>query len=175
MVSRQWTLWIAVGLAAACAGAPAATPEQRELAERRLLAPFLTGREVGCSELLVELTGNFHRNVGQPALDQQRHTKVTERGDGYVETIWTNVSGSVASAFGCTIGEVPELTEQGLAPAKQTRFRVINRLRVRTYEDRRALMLNATTGGGIVVVREAKGEPKDVPQFAIADGVLRQS
>ena len=93
-----------------CAGVPA-TAEQRLAAEQRLLAPYLRDTEVGCSELRVELTGNFHVNVGQPAVDVQAHTARKETGDGYLETIWTNKLGDPRTAFTVKIGR-PSCSER---------------------------------------------------------------
>ncbi|MFN9334361.1 MAG: hypothetical protein ACK6D1_17365, partial [Planctomycetota bacterium] len=125
---------------AACATEPA-TPEQRAQAERRLLAPFAVDREVGCTELRVELTSNFHGNVGRPSHDAKRHSMTREQGDGYVETVWTNLSGAPDAAFVLTIGPTQEIP--GAAAAPRTRFRVVTQLRVRVYEDRRPLTLGA--------------------------------
>lgn len=167
--------WIAVSVLGwtACSSAPA-TPEQQQQHERRLLSPFLQPREVGCGELLVELTGNFHDNVGQPAVDRNRHQVVRETGDGYVDTVWTNPAGTIDSAFVVTIGEPPELTEKGLVAGAATKFRVVNQLRLRVYEGRRPLTLNATAGGSFVLVKDAAAAPREVQRFVVADGVLQQ-
>lgn len=166
----RWGAWAVVGLVASgCAGQPA-TPEQRAQGERRLLQPFLAAREVGCGELLVELTGNFHGNVGQPAVDRSRHRVTRETGDGYVDQVWTNAAGTADAAFALTIGEPPQLTERGLVRGAETRFRVVNQVRLRIYEDRRPLTLNAVAGGSFVFVKEAGGTPREVPRFAIVDG-----
>jgi hypothetical protein len=158
----------------ACSSAPA-TPEQRRLAERRLLEPFLSVREVGCAELLVELTGNFHANVGQPAQDKQHHSMVRENGDGFVETVWTNQTGKPEYGFVVTVGDTPQFADNGTFVAgKQTRFRAVNQVRIRVYEDRRELTLNATAGGGFVFVREASAALQEVKGFAIADGTLQR-
>jgi hypothetical protein len=159
-------------LLAACAAEPA-TPEQRQLAERRLLAPFLAAREVGCGELLVELTGNFDGNVGRPAVDRSLHTVTREQGDGFTETVWTNASGNPDSAFVLAVGEATGLGESDWVRGQQTRFRVVNRVRIRVREQGE-LMLNATASGPIVVVKDASGPPRDVAGFTIADGVLRR-
>ncbi len=161
-------------LLAACSAAPA-TPEQRRLAERRLLEPFLVAREVGCGELLVELTGNFHANVGQPATDKQRHTVARESGDGFQETVWTNTTGKVEHGFVVTIGDTPQFADSGAFVAgKQTRFRAVHQVRIRIYQDRRELTLNATAGGDFVFVREASAALKEVKGFVVADGVLQR-
>jgi hypothetical protein len=160
---------------AACASGGDATPEQRTQAERRLLTPFLAAREVGCGELFIEVTSNLYAYVGQPAVDAARHRQTRERGDGFVETTWTNLSGAPDAAFVVTVGEPQQLTETGWVLGQQTRFRVVNQVRVRVYEDRRPLTLNATAGGAFVLVKEAATKPQDVKEFAIVDGVLRKS
>ena len=174
---RWWSGVVAGSFAAVfggCAAGAPVTPQQQEQHERRLLAPFLAPREVGCGELLVELTGNFHDNVGQPAVDQQRHRVTRETGDGYVDTVWTNLAGAMEGAFVVTIGQPPELTERGLVPGNATRFRVVNQLRLRIYQDRRALTLNAVAGGSFVLVKEASTKPSEKARFEVRDGVLRQ-
>ncbi|HEX5051533.1 MAG TPA: hypothetical protein VFZ65_07150 [Planctomycetota bacterium] len=173
MRMRCGAIWlVAVGMTAACAGTPA-TAEQRHLAERRLLEPFLHATEVGCSELDLEITGNFYGNVGQPAIDKQVHTAVRQRGDGYVDTIWTNPSGAAGSSFVVTIGEPSELAEPGAATSPRMKFQVVNQVRLRVYEDQRPLTLNARAGGAFVFVMDAAGKAREVKEFAVVDGALR--
>lgn len=161
-------------LLAACAGSPA-TPEQRQMAERRLLEPFLVAREVGCGELFVEVTSNLYGHVGQPAVDPARHSRTREQGDGFVETTWTNTAGTPDAAFVVTIGEPQQIADTGWIEGRKTRFRVVNQVRLRVYEDRRPLTLNATAGGAFVLVKDgAASAPREVKQFAIVDGVLRK-
>lgn len=160
-------------LAAACGSAPEATPAQRQREEQRLLQPFAADREVGCGELLVEMTANFHGNVGQPAIDKSRHRMTKEPGDGYVDTVWTNTTGMPEAGFVVTIGETSQITDKGLVQGRATRFQVVNQVRLRVYEGRRPLTLNATAGGAVVLVREAAGKPRDVRQFAVSDGILK--
>jgi len=167
------TIVIAAFLAA-CAGAPA-SPEQRRLEEARLLAPFARGLEVGCAELQIDLTGNFHGNVGQPAVDATFHTVQRTQHADCREMVWTNVTGDPSHAFLITIGEPPEMTERGSMQKPRTTFRVFHQVRLRVYEDRRPLQLDATATGEVVLVREAGGTPREVRQFAVADGVLRKS
>jgi hypothetical protein len=163
-------------LLAACSSAPPATPEQRLQAERRLLAPFLAPREVGCGELLVEVTPNFYTCVGQPSFDANRHLRKTERGDGYVDTVFTSKTGDADSAMVLTIGEGQQVNaEHKLVLGRQTQFRVVNQVRVRMWEARHEMMLNATAGGRFVFVSEAANEtPREVAKFAIVDGVLHK-
>lgn len=162
---------VCVLLATACAGSPA-TPEQRRLAEARLLEPFLRGTEVGCAELEIEVTGNFHGNVGQPAVDATFHTVARSQGDGYKETIWTNTVGDPSHTFVVTVGEQVQITERGIVQKPRTTFRVVNQVRLRVYEDRRPLTLAAAAKGDFVLVRDAGGAPREVREFVVADGVL---
>ncbi len=169
-----WITWAAMAAMAACAGSPA-TPEQRAQAERRLLEPFLVAREIGCGELFVEVTSNLYAHVGQPAIDRTRHSMAREEGDGFVETVWTNTAGVPDAAFVVTIGEPQQISDTGWIEGKKTRFRVVNQVRLRVYEDRRPLTLNATAGGAFVLVKDAAGTPpRDVARFAIVDGVLQK-
>lgn len=161
---------VPVLFALAACSTPPATVEQRAQAERRLLAPFVVDREVGCGELRIELTGNFHGNVARPAHDAQWHSLTREQGDGFVETVWTNRSGLPEHAFVLAVGETREIPD-GAAPPLRTRFRVVNQLRVRVYEDRRPLTL-AATAAGVVLVRDGKAAPREAKGFAIADGAL---
>src|SRR5688572_13512500 len=103
MKNAVWSMLLSP-LVVACAGAPA-TPEQRAAAEARLLAPFLRDTEVECSELVVEMTGNFYATLSQPAIDPAVHTMRTEPGADFTEKIWTNKLGGKNTAFRVTIGE----------------------------------------------------------------------
>ena len=165
-------LFAVVGLTG-CAGVPA-TAEQRLAAEQRLLAPYLRDTEVGCSELRVELTGNFHVNVGQPAVDVQAHTARKETGDGYLETIWTNKLGDPRTAFTVTIGEPDQITEQGIVRKPRTKFTVLHEVRLRVFAGTHPLALNVHAGGAFAVVREASvKKPRDVSEYVVEDGALR--
>lgn len=155
-----------------CAAVPA-TPAQLAAAEQRLLQPFLEGTEVGCRELLVEYTGNFHNHVAQPAVDVKAHLARKERGDGYVDTIWTNRLGDTKSPFVMFIGAAPDSTEPGVQRGPRTTFTVLNEVRLRIYEDARPLTLTARAGGGLVVVRhKGAATAVDCAEFRIADGTL---
>lgn len=174
VMPRRWAAtWMTTVLVlAACKGAPV-TPEQRRLEERRLLAPFLAAVEVGCGELEIEITGNFHANVGQPGFVPDQHQVSRQKGKGYAETVWTNVSGVTPLVL--TIGDPGVLDEKGLTPGPRTTFTVMNRVRLRTYEDSRPLMLDVRASGP-VLVKEATAkarEVREVKEFAVSDGVLR--
>ncbi len=157
---------------AACAGNPV-TQEQREQAERRLLAPFLVAREVGCGELRIDVTGNFNGLVGRPAVDPARHRLETRRGDGFVDTVWTNPTGLPELAFVVTIGEPPQQGATGWVQGPQTKFRVVQQVVLRIHEGRRPLQLDAAASGPVVLVKDGSAPPRQVPQFAIIDGAVR--
>ena len=166
--------WLTTALVlAACKGLPV-TPEQRHLEERRLLAPFLAAVEVGCGELEIEITGNFHAHVGQPGFVPEWHQVSRQKGHGYAETVWTNVSGVAPLVL--TIGDPGVLNEKGLTPGPRTTFTVMNRVRLRTYEDSRPLLLDVRASGPVVIVKEVKeaaAQARTVKEFAVSDGVLR--
>jgi len=163
-------LWL---VPAGCAAVPASDGQVAET-ERRLIAPFLRGTEVGCNELLVEMTGNFNTHVGQPALDRRAHTMRHEAGDDYIEKIWTNTLGQTKSAFVVTIGEPGKITERGMVRGPNTTFTVVNQVRLRIYQGRHAVTLKAYARGDRVVVREASvARHRDVREFVIEDGVLK--
>jgi hypothetical protein len=54
----------------------------------------------------------------------------------------------------------------------RTRFLVINRLRLRFYEDRRPLQLSVQAGGPFVLVREAGAKEREVSRYSVVDGVM---
>ncbi len=161
---------MAMAWSAGC-GATPATAEQQAQAERRLLAPFLAPREVGCDALLVELTGNFDDNVARPAVDASRHDFRREPGDGFVDHVWTNRAGTADAAFVITIGEPPQLGEQGWRQGASTKFRVVNQLCVRVFAGRHALTLRASTVGDYAFVKDGTGKARDVRRFTIPDDV----
>ena len=173
MSRRSAATWMTTVLVlAACKGAPV-TPEQRRLEERRLLAPFLAAVEVGCEELEIEITGNFHANVGQPGFVPEWHQKSRQKGHGYAETVWTNVAGVERHEFVLTIGDPGVLNDKGLTPGPRTTFTVVNRVRLRIYEDSRPLMLDVRASGQVVMVKEAAASFREVKEYAVSDGVLR--
>ncbi len=162
---------VVAGLAA-CSGPPA-TSEQVHLAEQRLLLPFTQTAEVGCSELQIDITGNFHVNVGQPALDPGTQTVSREQASSYRDIVWTNVTGDLSHAFVMTIGQPPEVTDRGIELRQQTRFRVVNQVRLRVHEDRRPLQLDVRASGDVVLVRDAGGKLREVKEFLVRDGEVK--
>lgn len=167
--------WAVVAAMVAGCATPLATPEQRAQEERRLLEPYLTTREIGCGELLVEVTGNLYAYVGHPAVDEAFVVKTKEQGDGYVDTVYTSKAPDAARAIRLTIGEAQKWNAQGgFVLGRQTTFKVVNQVRVRVYEDRRPFTLNATAGGGFVFVKEANEALREVAKFAIVDGVMHK-
>jgi len=177
LVSFTAVSFVAASFAAtvlgACSSGPPATQEQREQAERRLLAPFLQVAEVGCGELAIDITGNFHVNVGQPAVDPQTQKVTREQASTYREIVWTNVTGAAENAFSLTIGQPPEVTDRGIELRQQTRFTVLHQVRLRVHEDRRPLQLDVRASGDVVLVREAGGKRREVVEFAISGGVAK--
>lgn len=158
-------------LLASCGSAPV-SKEKVDQEQLRLLAPFLGGGEVGCDQLVVEMTGNFAiDNVAQPAVDKQLHGVTKERGDSYTDTIWINKRGDLPGAFTVTIG-IPQMTEHGLVTSQQTKFTVVHQVRFRVFEGRHTMALNVWTSGK-TLVKEA-GQFKDVEEYRVEDGSLRR-
>jgi len=157
-------------LSVACGSTPVA-PERLASEEHRLLLPFAAGAEVGCAELQIEATGNFaHRNIASPSVDTRLHRARKEQGSGYLDTIFTNLTGTPEGAFVVTIGENDEA--QSLAPVRYTRFTVLREVRIRVLEGTHALTLRATASGQPLMIKEA-GVVRDLFEFEAADGVLR--
>jgi len=170
---RKSLMWIGLFVVAGCNSPPVSRERVQEV-EHRFLAPLLTGAEVGCNELLVEMTGNFNPYVSQPARDPRAHTFRREAGDGFTEMIWTNTLGRPQASFVVTIGEPGEMTPGGMMRGQSTKFTVMNQVRVRVYEGRHAVTLKVHAGGELVVVRQANGAgSRDVREFVVEDGVQK--
>ncbi|MCR9247600.1 MAG: hypothetical protein NXI31_21455 [bacterium] len=168
------TAALLVGLVAAgCASGPVA-PEDVEQTEKALLQPFLVNKTVRCNELLIEMTGNFNQFVGQPAVDPRVHEMRHEQAqDGsYIDKIWTNRMGLSRGAMTIAVGELPEYTPTGIKLGPRTTFSVTHEVRLRIHQRTHAMTLKATASGERVVVQEARGRPRAVREFVIADGVL---
>lgn len=153
-----------------CGTSAPVTPEQRAQEERRLLAPFTTGTEVGCGELFIETTGNFAQlNIGSPSHDPRLHGRPRkEIADGYTDTVWTNPTGTIEGALKLTIGEAGEVG--AFAPGRYTTFTVLRQVRLRVLSGVHPLTLNVRAEGVPLVVLEA-GASRDLSEFAVRDGV----
>lgn len=170
-----WRWLLCCGLLVACAAPAPVPPERLAAEEQRLLAPFVRGGEVGCGELVVEMTGNFYDEVGQPSVDPVLHSATKEVGPGYVDTIWTNKTGSLAGKFVIAIGEPDRVTDEGWARGRVTRFTVLHQVRFRVFEGQRALTLNVrATGQPLVVLDASSNQARDCTRYAVVDGVLDQ-
>lgn len=157
-------------LVAACGTAPV-TVERGAMEQRRLLAPYLTGAEVGCGTLRIEMTGNFYPNVAQPAVNGNVHSMRKEQGAGYTETVWTNKVGDPNYAFTVTISEADPLADPAQAkPA--TKFTVVHELRVRVFGDGHALALDATAGGPPLLLKEGSAL-RDLVTYQVRNGEMK--
>ena len=173
MADSRWGVGFVL-LLAACGSTPVpqAVVDQEE---RRLLQPFLDGGEVGCGELHVDMTANFHQEVGQPTVDARLHSAVKQPGPGYVETVWTNRVGDLAGAFVVAIGEPDSWTDKGLVRGRHTKFTVLHQVRFRVYEGTRAMTLDVEAKGRPLVAREAAaGRERDLAEYRVHDGVLHR-
>ena len=146
--------------AAGCGGAPV-TSEQRRLAERVLLQPFLQGADVACAELEIDITPNFHLHIGVPGTHPRLHRfdKVEEQ--ALVEKTWRNITGSRAGWFTVVVSEPKSETDVSGTSTPATKYTVTNQFTLRTHE-RAAMRLSARATGPLVMVREAGGKPLDV-------------
>jgi hypothetical protein len=169
-----WSSAVVLGAAAllpgGCGSASASTSTVAA-EEHRLLQPFLHGSEVGCSELLIEMTGNFHKSVGQPAVDPALHLVRSERTPEYTERVWTNKIGTTAGAFVVTVGDNPLVAER-LELERLTRFTALNRVTIRVFEGRRPMTLTVRASGQPMVIRPAGAAVRDLVEFQVVDGVL---
>ncbi|MCK5942648.1 MAG: hypothetical protein KAI24_11800 [Planctomycetes bacterium] len=168
--ANTWAVAAAL-LLGACAGAPA-SPEQQQLAERRLLSPYLQNRTVACNELVVEITPNFHMHVSNPGVDPNRHRFERIEQQAQVDKVWTNLTGDRSGWFTVTIGEPADPTEVGARPGPRTTFTVMNQFTLRVRE-RGEMALSATAEGPILMVQEVGAAPRDVRAFSIVDGVMK--
>ncbi len=163
---------VGVGLlAAGCKAPPPVDRAQWEQAAARLLAPFLTDCDVGCGELLIEISPNYYTNVGQPSVDTGLHSARKERGPGYDETIWTNRIGDESGALPVTIGANDEFTDHGLVRGKLTRFKVLHEVRLRVYTGEVQVRLDATATGEPLVTNLG-GVLRNLSQWSVHDGIL---
>jgi len=158
-------------LAAACESTPV-SDEQAGLAERRLLAPYLQPRRVGCSELMVEITPNFHLHVSNPGVDPERHRFDRIQKAAQVDKVWTNLAGGQAGWFTVTIGKPADPTDVSGERGPCTTFTVKNQFTLRVRE-RGEMRLDCEARGPGVLIQEGGKPLREVQGFAIADGVAR--
>lgn len=158
--------------ASGCGGAPA-TSEQRLMAERQFMLPFLQDSEVACSELEIDITPNFHLHIGVPGIHPRLHRFDKEDKQALVEKTWRNLTGSRAGWLTVTVSEPKDETDVSGTPTPATTYTVTHQFTLRTHE-RAAMTLSARATGPVVMVREAGGKPRDVRDFAIENGVVKK-
>ncbi|GAB4144636.1 MAG: hypothetical protein Fur0037_12420 [Planctomycetota bacterium] len=159
-------------LGASCAGHRAASPEQIAAAERRLLAPYVQGGEVGCQELIVDVSPNLVAHVSQPAVDVRLHSASKNPGADFDETVWINKTGAMEGRFFVQIGETDEFTEQGHVQGRGTVFLVTNAIRLRVHH-RGPMRLDCEAKGSVLVLRDGD-RFRDLTEFRIEDGRRHQ-
>ena len=160
---------VACGLAASCSSAPV-TEEKVSVVSGRLLAPYLSGNEVGCDELVVEMTANFYPNVGRPSTDPRLHKVVRTRKDGFDETTYLNLTGAPEGAFVVTVGELDAMGEKGWVKGRRTTFTVLQAFTMRTPVGTHEHRLDAEAKGA-PFMREA-GKVRELREFRIEGGIL---
>ncbi len=162
--------WMAV--LGACSAPQPVSREQWEQAAARLLTPYLTEADVGCGELLIEISANFYANVGQPSVDTNLHSARKEKGPGYDETIWTNRVGDPIGAFKVTIGAVDEFTDQGHVRGRVTHFTVLHEVRLRIYTGSEVPIRLDAAATGQPLVTSVGGRLRDLQEWRVVDGQL---
>ncbi|MEY4675235.1 MAG: hypothetical protein RL148_3019 [Planctomycetota bacterium] len=159
----------ALSCAASCSSAPV-TEEKVAVVSSRLLAPYLGGTEVGCDELVVEMTANFYPNVGRPSTDPRLHKVVRTRKDGFDETTYLNLTGAPEGAFVVTVGELDSMGDKGWVKGKRTTFTVLQAFTMRTPVGTHEYRLDAEAKGAPFVRED--GKVRDLREFRIRDGMV---
>lgn len=159
-------------LAAGCAGTPA-SPEQRSLAERRFLAPFLQNTKVVCERLEVDISMNFHLHVSIPGVNDRFQRLDIEQSKALVEKTWRNLTGSSRGWFTVKIIEPSDPMAPRLGPSPCTTYTVMNEFKLRIRE-RGEIGLSARAFGRDVVVEEVGRPPQQPREYTIADGVVKR-
>lgn len=168
----RWLALSLVGLSAACSGTPA-SPEQRRLAERRFLEPFLQNTTVVCERLEIEMTPNFHLHVSNPGVDKRKQRFDREQQEALVEKTWRNLTGDRSAWFTVTICEPSDPTKPRRGATPKTTYTVMNEFKLRIRE-RGEMTLSARAFGNIVIVEEAGSKPREPREFTIVNGVLKR-
>ncbi len=156
-------------LAAACSSGPV-TDEAVSAVSGRLLEPYLSGREVGCDELVVEMTANFYPNVGRPSTDPRLHKVVRTRKDGFDETTYLNLTGAPEGAFVVAVGELDAMGEKGWVKGRRTTFTVLQAFTMRTPVGTHAYRLDAEAKGAPFVRED--GKVRELREFRVVGGIL---
>ena len=157
---------------AACAAPEPVPPGRAEAVERQFLQPFLDGGEIGCGELVIEITGNFFENVSQPAVDSRRHGVRKEQHDGYSETIWLNKVGDLPG-FVVAIGATDEFTEKGYERGPHTKFTVLHQVTLRVFEGKHPMTLSVEAKGP-PLVRSVGNAVQDLREYRVENGAIVQ-
>lgn len=171
-MSMRVTSVALLALFAACAAEPA-TPEQRRLAERRFLQPFLQNTTVVCERLEVEMTPNFHLHVSNPGVDKRHQRFDREEKQALVEKTWRNLTGNRNGWFTVTITEPSDPLKPRLGKSPGTTYTVMNEFKLRVRE-RGEMTLSARAFGNIVIVQEAGAKPREPREFTIVNGALKR-
>lgn len=164
-----WLALAVCGLAASCSSGPV-TEEKVSVVSSRLLAPYLTGNEVGCDELVVEMTANFYPNVGRPSTDPRLHKVVRTRKDGFDETTYLNLTGAPEGAFVVAVGELDAIGEKGWVKGRRTTFTVLQAFTMRTPVGTHEYRLDAEAKGAPFVRED--GKLRELREFRIQGGIL---
>ena len=164
---------VGLGLGLTSCGATPATPEQTKMAERQLLMPFLQNTQVACAELEIDITPNFHLHVSNPGVDQRLHRFDKEEKASLVEKTWTNLLGDPSGYFKVTVSKPKDPTDVSLTAMPSTTYTVSHQFKLRVHQNAQ-MAISARASGPVVIVREAGSRPRDVREFAIADGIVRK-
>lgn len=163
--------WVVLAALVGCSSPEPVAPERAAAVERQFLQPFVDGGEIGCGELVVEVTANFVNNVAQPAIDTNLHSARKVPGDGYTDTVWTNKTGTLQGAFVVAIGEVDQFTDEAYVRGRQMKFTVLRQVTLRVFEGRREMTL-AVDAKGPPLVQTRGEEVRDLRQFRVLNGVV---
>ncbi|MGE3172883.1 MAG: hypothetical protein AB7O97_09655 [Planctomycetota bacterium] len=158
------------------AGCETRQPVDRDEWERQaqqLLEPLLGDVDVACGELLIEISPNYFGNVSQPAVDPNLHSVRKEHVDGWDETVWINRVGDLSGALRITIGEVDQITEQGLVPGRATRFTALHEVRLRVHAAGEIPVQLDVTATGQPLVWNPGGQMRELAAFRVQNGVLQ--
>ncbi len=167
-----------LGLLGACGSTPQAKDfevadrEQWDARSNLLLQPLCTDSRVGCTELLIEISPNYFKNIAQPAIDARFHVEQKSSKDGVDEFVWTNKIGGVGGAIEITLGATDELTEQGVVRGKGTTFTIVHRATLRVHTKGRMRARLDVTATGKPIVMSTGGKVRDLEAYELREGVL---